>query len=352
MPKSFFNYFILLMGTVISQPGFADPKVEWEKYVNQTKTSFKTFAEAEEKTWEMAKNRVLQKWNDGALPAQKVYVKYFEDDFTRAKIDYENGTVVIETLQESNNNSPIKAKESIQKTLSSIIDSDSSLDSILVKDEISNSTMPTSEIVSTIIKDISADAATPGSDKVSREHYQVTFKLVPNFIKLRASKLRPTVEIWAQKYNLDPAFILAIIRQESSFNPKARSKVGAIGLMQIMPQFAGSEVLKAVTGKNITPGTELLYDPAQNIMIGSTYLQLLRDQYFSNVKENEKRIYLMTASYNWGPHRIKTAIKKGRLSEKASSDEIFDRLQQIAPSETQEYLRKVKTYTSEFRGKN
>lgn len=154
------------------------------------------------------------------------------------------------------------------------------------------------------------------------------------------------------KYNLDPAFILAIIRQESSFNPKARSKVGAIGLMQIMPQFAGSEVLKAVTGKSDHPTPEFLYNPAQNIMIGSTYLQLLRDEYFPSVKEDEKRMYLMTASYNWGPHRIKTAIKKGRLSTIVPSGEVFNRLQQIAPIETQEYLRKVKSYTDDFRGKN
>ena len=330
----------------------ADPNTEWEKFANRESSSFKTYAVAEEKNWDMAKSRVLQKWNDGALPEQKVFVKYFDEDTTRARIDYESGTVVIETLQESNNASPIKAKANIQKALSSIIESNSSLDSLIVKDEISDSMVPIDEIVSSLTKDISTSVATSANDKVAREHYQVSFKLVPNFIKKRAAKLRPTVEIWAQKYNLEPAFILAIIRQESSFNPRARSKVGAIGLMQIMPQFAGSEVLKAVTGKNVTPGTELLYDPAQNIMIGSTYLQLLRDQYFPNVKEDEKRIYLMTASYNWGPHRIKTAIKKGRLSEKLSSNEIFNRLQQIAPLETQEYLRKVQAYTNDFRGKN
>jgi membrane-bound lytic murein transglycosylase C len=212
--------------------------------------------------------------------------------------------------------------------------------------------IPTGEMLAVLTKDLNTVSATLGSDKIPREHYQVSFKLVPNFIKLRAAKLRPIVEIWAQKYNLDPAFILAIIRQESSFNPKARSPVGAIRLMQIMPQFAGAEVLKAVTGKNTLPNTSTLYNPTQNIMFGTTYLQLLRDEYFPGTKDNEKRMYLMTASYNWGPHRIKTAIKKGRLSTTVSSGEIFSRLQQIAPLETQEYLRKVKAYTEGFRGKN
>ena len=50
-----------------------------------------------------------------------------------------------------------------------------------------------------------------------------------------------TVKRYAKKLDVDPAYVFAIIRQESVFNPKARSPVGATGLMQLMPATARLE---------------------------------------------------------------------------------------------------------------
>jgi membrane-bound lytic murein transglycosylase C len=122
--------------------------------------------------------------------------------------------------------------------------------------------------------------------------------------------------------------------------------------MQIMPQYAGLEVLEKVTGKPTKPSPEYLYDPANNIMIGATYLQLLRDQYFTDIKDDEKRRYLITCSYNWGPHRIKKALSKKQLSTRVPAGDLFNKLQVIAPAETQEYLRRVTQYTKDFQGKD
>ena len=62
--------------------------------------------------------------------------------------------------------------------------------------------------------------------------------------------------------------------------------------------------------------------------------------------------YLIIASYNWGPHRIKSAIKKGKLSTRIPSSEVLENLQAISPQETKEYLRKVTIYMAEFKGLN
>jgi membrane-bound lytic murein transglycosylase C len=75
------------------------------------------------------------------------------------------------------------------------------------------------------------------------------------------------------------------MRQESAFNPRARSWVGALGLMQIYPPYAGKEVFKIVKHQDATPSDDFLYDPKNNIMMGATFLQILRDRYFADIKD-------------------------------------------------------------------
>jgi soluble lytic murein transglycosylase-like protein len=90
----------------------------------------------------------------------------------------------------------------------------------------------------------------------------------------------------AAKYHLDPAMIRAVMQTESAFNALAVSPVGAVGLMQLMPEVA-TEL-----------GVEDPLDPRQNIMGGARYLRQLLDAYGGNVK-------LTLASYNAGPGAVK-----------------------------------------------
>lgn len=103
------------------------------------------------------------------------------------------------------------------------------------------------------------------------------------------------------------ALIKAMIRVESNFDPKAVSKKGAKGLMQIMP-------------KNfITLDIDDPFDPRENILGGSRYFQKLMDRY-------EGKLPLALAAYNAGP----TAV---------------DRHRGIPPiKETEDYVKKVMNY--------
>jgi soluble lytic murein transglycosylase len=94
--------------------------------------------------------------------------------------------------------------------------------------------------------------------------------------------------------NLDPAYIFAIIRTESLFQPDAHSPVGARGLMQLMPGTA-AHVARAMGQSR--PAASRLSDPSVNIPLGSHYLRQMLNDWNNN-------LVLATASYNAGPHKI------------------------------------------------
>jgi soluble lytic murein transglycosylase-like protein len=82
---------------------------------------------------------------------------------------------------------------------------------------------------------------------------------------------------WQPKggFTIDRALIYAIMRQESGFNPKAKSSAGALGLMQLMPTTAS--LLAGKHGKYRGAGRKHLYDPVLNVTLGEKYIDQLLD---------------------------------------------------------------------------
>jgi len=90
----------------------------------------------------------------------------------------------------------------------------------------------------------------------------------------------------AEQHRIDEDFIAAVIRAESGGNPKARSRKGAQGLMQLMPATA-TEL-----------GVKDAYDPEANVEAGTRHLRALLQQYDGDAVK-------ALAAYNAGPHRVK-----------------------------------------------
>lgn len=124
-------------------------------------------------------------------------------------------------------------------------------------------------------------------------------------IPLQLNAYTYTINSAAKKYRVDPALVRAIIHAESAFRPGARSKKGALGLMQLMPDTAlDMEVANAMV-------------PEDNIFGGVRYLAWLLEQNGGNTT-------LATAAYNAGPGAVK-------------------RYKGIPPyEETQTYVKRVK----------
>jgi hypothetical protein len=89
----------------------------------------------------------------------------------------------------------------------------------------------------------------------------------------------------AKKYDVDPALVAAVIEQESKFRPRAKSQVGARGLMQLMPR----------TGRWM--GARDLYDPEQNVDAGVKYIAYLDKRFHGDVNK-------IVAAYNGGEGNV------------------------------------------------
>ena len=128
----------------------------------------------------------------------------------------------------------------------------------------------------------------------------------------------------------ETAFILSLIRQESEFDMRANSHVGAQGLMQIMPYTAK---LVAKQAKLPYSKSRLTSDPEYNINLGSHYIAGLILQY-------DGAYPFATAAYNAGPKRVKHWKKINKDPQKKQID-FVDWVELIPFKETRNYVQRV-----------
>ena len=134
-----------------------------------------------------------------------------------------------------------------------------------------------------------------------------------------------TLRPLAEQANLDLPLVLALIRKESLFNPQARSRVGALGLMQVMPA-TGKQVANRLK-LGIKPEADLL-KPEYNLPIGVNYLGGLMQRYNNNP-------VLAAAAYNAGP-------TKANAWQKSLGKEINPLwVERITYAETRDYVKSL-----------
>jgi|UniRef100_A0A7C4TCL4 soluble lytic murein transglycosylase-like protein len=104
------------------------------------------------------------------------------------------------------------------------------------------------------------------------------------------------INYYSRIYNVDPFLVKLIIQKESQFNPRAVSKSGAMGLMQLMPE----------TAKRL--GINKPFDPAQNIEGGIRFLRSLLDMFNGDLE-------LTLAAYHAGPGIVKRLKRVPPISE-------------------------------------
>jgi soluble lytic murein transglycosylase len=135
---------------------------------------------------------------------------------------------------------------------------------------------------------------------------------------------REDLERFARQYNLDPFLLAGLIRQESEFDPQARSVAGARGLTQIQPA-TGRDIGKAL---KVAFSPARLYQPVYNLQFGSYYLRWTTDQ----VGGREEAAL---AAYNAGLTRARQWLKWAEFTEPAEF------IETVPITQTREYIQAV-----------
>jgi len=179
------------------------------------------------------------------------------------------------------------------------------------------------EKVKTVSKEAIEKVLPPITNKATKEQREVVSKLPYGDKILR----------YSDKYDMDPVLIAAVIKQESEFNPKAKSEVGAKGLMQFMDDTA--------------PDWDVTnpFDPDQSIDGGVRYLKYL-------IKYFDGDVVSALYGYNWGMGNVRALINKGitptedSLGNKKMWEDI--KLEHWPTTETQDYAPGIIGYYREF----
>ncbi|KPV93064.1 Membrane-bound lytic murein transglycosylase C precursor [Pseudoalteromonas sp. P1-30] len=356
---------------------------EFNQFEQQQKQEFEAFVTA----WRDAQNAYLKqvttKWQDPNLPSSKVWVKYSDDLNKRTSVNFESGEVVVELLNSKNNEQAVEyAKEqvnelsqvTVDKTLAkdpvyiaanntinnkSFISMGKSLNSKIERNKPSTTIQPKKiakqTVLSTEIVEEVLSAKAPVITK-QKDRVTISYKLPANTLSNQAKRYLPEVQQQAKRYNIEPALLLAIIHTESSFNPLARSPIPAFGLMQIVPTSAGKDVSNFLQGKPLLLSPEYLFQADNNVEAGSTYMHILSNRYFKNVRNTQSRIYMSIAAYNTGPGNVAKTLSGSKSLNQASiaanamsSENVYTLMVNHLPAqETRNYLQKVVKRTAYY----
>ena len=125
---------------------------------------------------------------------------------------------------------------------------------------------------------------------------------------------------YGARYNFDWVLLAAFAFQESRFDQGARSRRGAVGVMQVLPSTAGDP--------NV--GISGIHDVENNVHAGTKYLHFLRSRYFSDpsISDFEQMLFTM-AAYNAGPSRIRK-LRRAAAERSLDPDLWFNNVERIA----------------------
>lgn len=315
--------------------------------------------------------KVRQTWGEKEVkvPEQKKYVKYTQNYMSRTIVDFDNGTIMVETLDDK------APKESLKNAIvTTLLTPDDPRSVDLFSDKPVTLTSDHSPYLLGLVLDqegqpirtpaqaeafaasslANAKARPVDRNGVTKQALIAEIKMVANFSNKQADKYRATVTRYAEQFKISSSLIFAVIRTESNFNPFAVSAAPAFGLMQLVPSSGGRDAYRKAKGKDAIPSREYLFDPENNIELGSAYLNVLSYNLLEQVDNEVSREYCVISAYNTGTGNVFKAFAANSTSainqiNGLEPPAVYDRLRNNLPyQETRDYLVKVVGFRKQF----
>lgn len=386
-----------------------DADVEaFNEYAEQALEEYLAFEAKLMEEYEAYKKKVMAEWGEDKMveSTKKTWVEYGQDDTSRSIVDFENGKVTVEILSDPNEDAETtkrRLEEAVANLISSrgkalgfpstvaeeapITDKPIMTGQLNLKsyqslerggnlDLTRRTVTPSRQITSTATGSTMADKAkkeaqektaqaksiqqviveknTPvvasvNTSKGTKNVVKIQLELIEDHIPKRAEQFKTMIRKFSQKFTVDEPLIFAIMEQESAFNPAAKSHVPAYGLMQLVPKSGGRDAYRFVHKQDVIPTADFLYDPENNIELGTGYLRLLMTTSFAKVADPKCRMLCAIAAYNTGAGNVSRSITGNTNISKAipqinemNYDQLFNHLKRHLPhAETQDYIQKV-----------
>ncbi|MGM0444457.1 MAG: murein transglycosylase domain-containing protein [Fibrobacterota bacterium] len=353
---------------------------EFEKWKQSQNQEFRQFQEDREKEfaqWRAQRDREIAEfqenmtrlWGEYAKPDRERWVEYSADGRGKSIVDFEKGEVRVDVIVDDTSTGTGELEDALKRTLTS----KGNISNVPVESKSEDSTVSKDPILAGIVQDKSGNPVTEDNQesfitdkvkektesrievtdekdtKVTKKVVTVTFPLVPDYLQKKMDPFIDDVKKYAKEYGVPVNHVLATIHTESYFNPAAKSHVGAIGLMQLMPTSGGHDAYKYVTGNSERPSLKFLYDPENNIKLGCAYIKMLKENYFRKISDDKRRVYCAIAAYNTGAGNVaKTFTGKYNVNKAVpiingmNEEQVFNKLLADLPyDETKGYLEKV-----------
>jgi membrane-bound lytic murein transglycosylase C len=323
---------------------------QWENRRLEIDKKWDALKREQEEKWERMKAEVEQKWQEYTGSTRKDWVDYNPDKDTRSRTDFKKGQVIFETVIPVDDPEALEnARRKIKKQAERVFNRKDMFNRRVLDGQVVNrqgEKVDLSNLNNYIRKDVLPEinfAPQPfqSRDGVKRRRYSVKINLVPDNIRIRARRYLPIVEKNAKRFYLKPQLVLSIIHTESYFNPFAVSSCDAVGIMQIIPRYAGREAYQALYGKDTLISRGYLFNPENNIELGCAYLYLLKNKHFKDVPGVLKNRYVSICGYNWGPTYLRKKIVDKYPISQMSDRQVYFLLRQKTPRETSNYIKRV-----------
>ncbi|MDR2085381.1 MAG: murein transglycosylase domain-containing protein [Bacteroidales bacterium] len=354
---------------------------EREQFIIDSEKEFEEYLKAEQEAYDEFIKSISKIWgNENVIVStNKDWVEYTDDKKGRSVVDFEKGEARVEiVLTEEEAKDIEKIQEKVEEQVVDLLttqgttkDYDTEFEkreplsdeAVLVgqvilptednKTEKNTSDLPEKKLETDVKQlvetgDVKIEIVR-GDDGVERKVASFTLNLAPDHIKTRAEKFTDDIKYFSKKYNLCPALVCAIIHTESYFNPKAKSHAAAYGLMQLVPKYGGRAAYKYVYGKDKTPTALYLYNPKNNIELGTAYMNMLVTQSFNKITCDDCRTLCAVAAYNTGAGNVSKAFTGNTKISSAiplinnyEYNDLYDHMSKKLPyKETRDYIKKV-----------